>query len=625
MIYLLLFFIKRKMIIFHYDKMNSKEKIITILKIISILVIFCFCVLLFPQVQKLIIKIGEIILGRNLNHNHWMKIIQYYSLSIVLLFSSFLAFLYRKTFILSNVIFWVAICLILIFTYIYLCFCVFIKIPFNSDMASFVHEANDIFHGNIFLSDWVLTGISFITTDLLFHLIGVVGYGIHIYTYYVGITLMFVLLSFSSLLLFKWRDLKYNVINVLIWLSVGALPIGITPRVFQAHMVIWIYVFTICFFIEKIYQEEKLAKQSKRYLYVILITVFCALGIIGDGIILVGLLLPVFIVCFYLWLTDYGKSRFIIKLVVSLIIGTLSGFLLDKLYFIIGGADKNSYLLGKNFKNLNDIQDSFLLYIKGLFGLFDADFTGKGIFHLKTIFYGLRFFIVVFGLYLIVKTIIRFFNGKNYDITSVLLSIGFVILSISYIFTDISTNINTTRYYAYSPVLFSILISRFLSEQEIWSLTLFTRKIRVLYGVLIICVLLVIGIIGDSPKQKWTMTVADNPYIELGDFLRNNGLEKGYSGFWDASVTTVTTKNTLKIRAVLSDGKSVTPKYWFNKKSWYNEYANFVVISNGYNGIDEKNITTVLGEPYKYLYLTKFIIYVYDRDISKELTGLRKS
>jgi hypothetical protein len=494
-------------------------------------------------------------------------------------------------------------------------------------MANMVLEANDIFHGNIFLSNWVLTGISFLTTDLLFFVIGVMGYGIHTNAFYVAITLMFVIFSFTSLLLFKWRDLKYNVINVLIWLSVGALPIGISPQGLTVHTAIWIYVFAACFFIDRMYQGEKPAADQKYTCTPppILFVVCVALGTIGDMIILVGLVLPVFVVCFYLWLIDYNKSKFVIKLALLSIIGVAFGILIDKLYFIIGSADKRSYLFGTSFKNLNDIPDSFILYIKGLLGLFDADFTGKKAFHPKTLLCGLRFLIVVFGLYIIVKTIVGFFKGKNKDIVGVVLSIGFIVLSIFYIFTGVSVHINSTRYYAYTPILFSVLISRFLHEQAIWSLTLFPRKIRALYGVLAICAVLIYGVAGVSPGQKWTKAAANNPYIELGEILIDNGLENGYSGFWDASVTTVTTKNQCKIRAVNSDGKSVMPMYWFCKKSWYTEHSNFVVVRDGYGGINEKNVTAAFGEPHKILSVANFIIYVYDKDISKELTALRES
>jgi len=525
----------------------------------------------------------------------------------------------------KNVILVAGICFALILIYMYLCFCIFRKMPLNSDLATMVLIANDISHGNFFLSDWVLAGISFLTTDLPFYVIGVMGYGIHINAYYVAITMMFVIFSFSSLLLFKWRDIKYNVINLLIWLSVGALPIGLSPDVLRIHTAIWIYVFVACFFIEKMYCEENTTDQSKKYLYPIFIAVCFTLGTIGDATILVGLTLPIFIVCSYLWLINRNKTKFIIKLAVSLIIGTLFGLLIDRLYFIIGGADKNAYLLGTRFKDLNDIPDSFFIYIKGLLGLFDADFTGKGVFQLKIVLYGLRFLVIVFGLYIIIKTIAGFFKGKSQDIISVILSIGFISLSVFYIFTTLSISINTARYYAYAPILFSVLISRFLSEQEIWTLTLFPRKIRAVYSVLAICVLFVMGIVGVSPKQKWTKVAVSNPYIELGDILYNNGLENGYSGFWDASVTTLTTKNYVKIRAILSDGESAVPFYPFSKKSWYTEYTNFIVIRDGFHGIDEKNITAIFGNPTKRLSVENFIIFIYDRDISKELTELRES
>jgi len=614
--------------------LNKKEKIERFLRYgLFLMILICF-VLLLPQARNSIIKIGEKILGRGLNHDIWMKKLIQYSLFALCFIIVFLLFSFRKKLIhaleillikiKTNKKLIVGICFAFIFVYIYLCFCIFRKTPLNSDLATMVLLANDIFHGNIFLSDWGLAGISFLTTDLPFYVIGVMGYGIHINAYYIAVTLMFVIFSLSSFLLFKWRNIKNNAINLLIWLSVGALPIGLSPNVLRIHTAIWIYVFAACFFIEKMYYEDNPTGQSKKYLYPIFVAVCFMLGTIGDATILVGLTMPVFIVCFYLWLTDCDKSKFIIKLAVSIIIGTLSGLLIDKLYFSIGGADKNSYLLGIKFKDLNNIPDSFLLYIKGLLGLFDADFTGKGVFQLNTLLYGLRLLIVVFGIYIILKTIVEFFKGKSKDIVSVILSIGFVSLSVFYIFTVLSVNISTTRYYAYTPILFSILISRFLFEREIWSSTIFPRKIRVVYGIITICVLFLMGIISVSPKQKWTKAAADNPYIELGDALKINGLEKGYSGFWDASVTTVTTKNNVKIRPVLSYGESVMPYKWFSKKNWYNEYANFIVISDGFHGIDEKNTIAIFGNPQKRLSVANFIIFIYDRDISNELTVLRE-
>jgi len=52
-------------------------------------IVFC-CVMLLPQVRNLIIEIGEKILGRGLNHDHWMKRIIMYSLYAMCCFSIFL-------------------------------------------------------------------------------------------------------------------------------------------------------------------------------------------------------------------------------------------------------------------------------------------------------------------------------------------------------------------------------------------------------------------------------------------------------------------------------------------------------------------------------------------------------
>jgi len=70
----------------------KKEKLERLLRYGLVLAIVFCCVLLLPQVRNLIIEIGEKILGRGLNHEHWMKRIFMYSLYAIYFFSFFLFF-----------------------------------------------------------------------------------------------------------------------------------------------------------------------------------------------------------------------------------------------------------------------------------------------------------------------------------------------------------------------------------------------------------------------------------------------------------------------------------------------------------------------------------------------------
>ena len=496
-------------------------------------------------------------------------------------------------------------------SYLYLCFSIFKKTTvFHSDFAALVLWANDILHGNVFLRDWHGFSTIFLTTDFLFYLLGSIVFGIHVNTFYVAITLMFFTFSLSSLLLYKWQDFKTNAMNILIWLSVGALPIGILQQLLF-HFAVWIYVFIACFFIDKIYHQEDVPSNKNRYF--IIIAVCLILGTIGDLLILVGFILPVFIVCLYLWLTEPGKSNFCIKLTLTSAFALIVGIFLQKLYYsnITGKYSFSSI----NFKSLYDIPNSIIIYLDGLLHLFDANFTGKPLLHYNNILYCFRLIVILIGFYIVIINIVRFFKGKTEDIVSVILSLGFVFLSAVYIFA-FSLDLNQIRYLSYTPILFSLLISRFFLYQKTLPANISAIKIpvRIRNFICICCSLSILGIILPIYMQG---ARSFYPHIKLGEFLVENELKNGYASYWDASVTTVTTGNQSIVRAIGFDGTFMIPLNWLSKNSWYDSWANFVVIGDRAWGVTEENINYSLGPPAQILTVDKFILYVYSFDISK--------
>ncbi|MDR2596860.1 MAG: hypothetical protein LBC76_06005 [Treponema sp.] len=68
----------------------KKEKLERLLKYGLVLAIVFCCILLLPQVRKLIIQIGEKVLGRGLSHDYWMNKMKVYSLYAMCFFSFFL-------------------------------------------------------------------------------------------------------------------------------------------------------------------------------------------------------------------------------------------------------------------------------------------------------------------------------------------------------------------------------------------------------------------------------------------------------------------------------------------------------------------------------------------------------
>ena len=69
------------------------------------------------------------------------------------------------------------------------------KLPMNSDSACMMLEARDILSGNIFLSDWNLTGISFITTDLPWYILGTAVFGVGLNAFRLSVFLMYIFMA----------------------------------------------------------------------------------------------------------------------------------------------------------------------------------------------------------------------------------------------------------------------------------------------------------------------------------------------------------------------------------------------------------------------------------------------
>jgi hypothetical protein len=485
-----------------------------------------------------------------------------------------------------------------------------------------VLEANEIINGNIFLSDWVLTGITFLTTDLVFFIIASLRYGINVNSSYIAISLMFVSFSLTSLFLLRWKKKEDCIKNILIWLSIGAFPISIGKIVLSVHTGVWIYTFVECLLLAKILNDND-SKRRKFQFTELFLLICITLGVIGDAIMLVAGVLPILIMCFFYYFNNTGKRSKSLRLALVTLGGVILGLVFENLYLYIGGADKNSYLQNTKFKPIEGIWDSFLIYAKGLIELFDANFFGKPIFNFATIICAFRFLIVLYGLYIVIRTVFNFLKKKNDDNVSIFLSISFVLISLCYIFSGISVDWGTTRYFAYAPILFSVLIIRNIGKMSIYPLISKNFSFRLI--ALGISILLITTTINNVFVQNRLYTSVNDPYIELGTYLEEKNLKNGFSGYWDvAYVTTVLTENKQRIIAIHNNGITITPFYFFNKKEWYtNEFTNYIVIGNGYGGITEENALAFFGTPFERATVGNFVILIYERDISKDLYDLR--
>ena len=122
-------------------------------------------------------------------------------------------------------------------------------------------------------------------------------------------------------------------------------------------------------------------------------------------------------------------------------------------------------------------------------------------------------------------------------------------------------------------------------------------------------------------------SIRRSPYFryfdEITQVLLDNNLKSGIASYWYSSEITGTSGGKVKVRAVYMNSEGIANWNWSNKLNWYKEFINFVMIKEGDTAfrVTEQNVLKTFGNPSKKIKIPNLgiIIYVYDRDISKDI------
>lgn len=484
----------------------------------------------------------------------------------------------------------------------------------DADFSSLTIESNDFVSGNFFLKGWNQTGISFLLTDFLFFAIGAQLFGFCKSAYVFGMTLMIGCAFLSGALLIKYR----SKLNIALYIALAAFPSITVVGLQRAHTggFIWTFIALAIF----AYAIEK-AKMSKVGSAAVII-LFAMCGVSDMATVLFGAAAVLFVVIYKEFFDQRIDRKFYGKIAGITITGIIIGFMMDKAYYAIGGCNKNGFMGGKAFEFGGNIVDKVFTYINCVLTLNNSElYSGPVIFSVKGIFSSLYAFIAILGVILVIKNVIEFIQSKDEDFVSTVLSVGYLLIGIAFIFTNIGIDIFTSRYFAVQQIIFAILICRRLSNRELYERRFYTSRIAYKY----IVGLMIAGytLIGLYSVIRYTGEEFITPAESLGAYLAEQGLESGYGNYWDCAPATVSSEGKTKVRAItIDDGNTANPFWWFCKDEWYKEYANFVVIDDVDQqemGITEEKVTAKFGMPERVLYHNSYIIYVYEYDLSSKV------
>ena len=536
----------------------------------------------------------------------------------------------------------------------------FAKIAIDSDFACMVLEASDFLSGNVFLSGWYQTGISFLTTDLIYFVLGVLVEDVSLEAYILACTLMFLVMTLGARLLLRTSYSGYSVQKELMFLAIAGFPCVFSLTALRSHAggMLWIFLsLVVLLYIEKTgfsgrADSERTGsnesdgngrnngngrrmKTSLPLLYAAYILLL-ALACIGDSTYFIVGVVPAFVYAVYRVFTETDdKKRFLNGATAAAAISAaVLSIVFSKLYYMIGGAVKNgSKESTMVFESFEGIKDNVFTYLTYLFNMNDAGFMGLNVASPETLFLFLHAAVIPAGFFVIILCLRDMLKGTEKDPVSICLSLGFLMISAAVILTDIMGESKAGRYFSFAPVIFAILIIRYAdrllaktSEKE--EPVPFTKTVSGVASFLTakrypaaIIVLSLLMIAGSLLPFSVSFEPAETQQTQLADLLVSQGLTCGYAQHWDASAVTVASENKVRVRAVRGTGSSYTIYRWFCNEDWYDEPANFFVARKVpfLENYSAEKVVKAFGEPQQILENDKYYIYVYDRDISKEL------
>ncbi len=475
-------------------------------------------------------------------------------------------------------------------------------IAIDSDYSNLVLEAQDMLQGNVLRSGWSLTGLSFFPTDLLYFCAGVALFGVSLKAYYFACGFMITMLVFVSWLLVKDYIAEDKITKLLLFVAAVMLPCRFAVYTLRAHTGVFVWMFLALYL-----YEHYIRNKSRRHVVGYILCV--VLAVMGDPIGLLLVPLPLCIWSIILWLQEKQTLKESCAILFQNIIAIVIAFVLDKLYFLIGGANKNSFLERQTFINLDEIWSKLALYIRTLLYLGDGNIEAVPIVSAASVLAIANICFILLAFIFIIWQIVNFIKQEKHDFTTVILGIGFLIISLLFILTTIGSNdIYCCRYYGFWPMLMGVVLVR--------NLSVFAQKRkRIVFLIALLSLFIVAGKIRSNTVEDKTESAVN---MELIQVLEENNLTTGYASFWNASAITVISNDEIKSRAIVCFEEQMVPYDWYSKKDWYNEEAFFVITSEEDStfGVQPNNVRKTFGLEDEIITVGDMEILVYNNGIS---------
>ena len=509
--------------------------------------------------------------------------------------------------------------------------------PENSDQANLGLQAWDMLHGNLLLHGWVLSDVSFYTTELpQYMLLELIG-GLNTGTFHAAAAMTYTLVVLLAAMLAKGggagnqQSRATGLRGVARALIAGGIMLA--PQLGFGVFILLLTVGHIGTSVPLLVTWLALDRGRPGWPLAVAAGVLLTWGAIADSLVLAIGALPVALVCglrllrtaagapggpraqlrqmwadrrFEAWLAGVAVASALVSQAVVRLIHALGGYTLHAVTFRLEPSRLWPSQAAATWR--------------GLLVLFGASYSGLSghsrdlaLLHLA----GLA--LAAAGLVLVS---VRFFTTAT--LTEQVLAVAVVINLVLYVISNMSS-LNPHEMAVVLPFS-AALAGRMLVRPQAPAVVARDRRRTAVAAVasVIAAVVLAGYLAGLAAEARHPAVPAQNS--RLAAWLTGHRLAYGLGGYWLSSIVTVETGGRVKVRALMQF--TLQRDLWESKYAWYSsrgQYANFVVFENRpgfyYHWEPEGLVHRYFGDPARTYHVGPWVVLVWNRNLLPSIPG----
>lgn len=494
----------------------------------------------------------------------------------------------------------------------------------DSDFANPYLQADQMVHGNILLSHWYMTSVSFYTTDVFPLALGMIVRGVNpVVLHEVPVLVYGAMLIVATILTQNHSATRKNrnwqgIVVVIALLGFPAEALASRFLMGPGRTTTILYVLIAYLILDSSGKKRDFVSPLRIGLFGFVL--FFAM--VGDTFPQYVVVVPVVLVS----LLRVYRQRDCWKEEATLSVVTVASAICAKVFLkivaLIGGfVVPEAYFNDMRIVSLQQLGANAFYTLQCWQMLQGCDFWGQPI-DLGTIVTMLRVVLatIIAYCFFVVLRLLRRDASQNapkpysIDRVSAYLGVGMVVNFVAYTVTSLNVGIASSRYMIPFVVFGAVLAGRCITHGYFAN-----RKIGriVLIGV----------VAGAALSLPWFYLAVKRPYPypparRLGKWLASQNLRDGYGTWWCSTVVTVETQNQVRVRSINDTANGIEPKLFGVDERWYVDApAYFVVLDGNFPNVTQQKVVWQFGKPTRIAQYEGYTILIYNRDIAPRLAN----